>query len=42
MYNKYKIKNEIEIKNSHKNCGCLWFNWFKCKLLNIDPNIKFN
>ena len=41
MYNKYKMEPINEVKALHKNCKCLWFEWFKTKLLNIDANIKF-
>lgn len=43
MYDKYKEDNNKpnELKALHKSCGCLWFNWYKTKLLKINPDIKF-
>jgi len=35
MYNIYKadIDKQIELNAMHKSCGCLWFNWYKTKML---------
>ena len=45
MYNKYvkekKDKKDNKITALHRVCGCLWFEWFKIKLLNINPKIQF-
>ena len=42
MYNDFKnIKDAKQIKAYHSSCGCLWFPWFKQKLLSINPNIVF-
>ena len=43
MHNKYcsSDKKENKVTALHRLCGCLWFEWFKQRLLNINPQIKF-
>jgi hypothetical protein len=41
MYNKYNDKKENKVTALHRSCGCLWFEWFKQRLLNINPQIIF-
>ncbi len=33
MYNRYKIAPNANVRALRDNCHCLWFDWFKTKLL---------
>ncbi len=41
MFNTYQKEKGNSVLAPHKSCGCLWFTWFKNKLLNINSKIRF-
>jgi hypothetical protein len=36
-----KSNGENRINAPHKHCGCLWFNWYKRKILKTNQNVNF-
>ncbi len=42
MYNKFvSADNKDNIHAPHNRCGCLWFDWYKDKIIKINPDVKF-
>jgi len=44
MFNTFvasKDNKDKAIRALHKHCGCLWFNYFKTKILSVNPNASF-
>ncbi len=42
MFNNFVAnKQDKAIRSLHKDCGCLWFSWYKTKILSVNPNATF-
>lgn len=41
MYEKFLLDTTVkEVEAKHLTCGCLWYEWFKTKILRLNPNVK--
>ena len=42
MYTTFIATNNHKINSKHNLCGCLWFDYYKNKIIIINPNAIFN